>query len=116
MQFKSYIYGCLIAFSIIMSATKVCTGCKLEKVVAEEFKLAPGGLYYENCNKCFIANTLLFWQNKTFKVCKDCKDKKHLEDYRRDRNECPWPNCKSCYAETVLLQHRQKRFVGEKKA
>src|SRR5277367_1027752 len=97
-----------------MSATKVCAGCKLEKV-AEEFKLAPGGLYYENCNKCFIANNVLFWQTKNFKVCKQCKDKKPIEEFRKDLNGCPWPKCKSCHAETVKLQHRQKQ-VGEKQA
>ena len=61
-----------------MSDTKVCAGCKLEKV-AEEFKLAPGGLYYENCNKCFVANNVLFWQTKISKSANSAKTRSPLK-------------------------------------
>ena len=95
-------------FFIIMSATKVCAGCKFERAL-DEFKTAKGGAVYDNCNKCFLANNKLFWQDKAFKVCRQCKDKLPIEAFTRDANGCPWPQCKCCYTERVKLQHRQKQ-------
>jgi len=95
-------------FFVIMSATKLCAGCKFEKAL-DEFKTSKGA-QYDTCNKCFLANNKLFWLDKKFKVCTECKDKLSIEEaFTRDANGCPWPQCKRCYAERIKQQHRQKQ-------
>src|SRR5277367_2654479 len=77
-----------------MSATKVCAGCKLEKV-AEEFKLAPGGLYYENCNKCFVANNVLFGKTKISKSVDNAKTRSPLKTIEETAMDAPTQTARS---------------------
>src|SRR5271163_3328008 len=94
------------------STTKVCCTCKLSKS-SYEFKLSPRtGEYYERCQHCFLAANKLFWQDKKTKVCRQCQDRKSIDAYYRDRNDCPYSTCKSCHAEKVLLDHRKSRIAA----
>ena len=106
-----YIYGGrFVIFLIILfiMSMQQCSSCNLVKSLDEYNANKTNGELYSKCKLCFHNESVKFWSDKKFRICKSCDVNLPLRKYDR-ANEIPYRECRKCYETKVATYTRERR-------
>ena len=106
-----YIYGGrfhIFLIILFVMSMQQCSSCNLVKSSDEYNANKTTGTTYSKCKLCFHNESVKFWSDKKFRICKSCDVNLPLRKYDR-ANEIPYRECRKCYEAKVAAYTRERR-------